>query len=203
MNAFKRVLGLAFVCVGLFSGCNHQKEVGVTAYVNHLDAHWAELSDSRTLNKVEYQVRFLPNDYRIIDRFGESLDGEKLQVERENLSEFQYFQVRLKAGGANIMDYQLNPGETPDSRLNYFTHNMARDLALIDGSDTLACEAHQFVTNHGISPWVSVLAAFKATKNENTKRLVIHDEIFHNGKVILKIPASAISEIPQLTLDKS
>ncbi len=188
----------------VLAACQQPKQVNVDQYLEYLDKNWYKLTDSRELNGIVYQARFLPNDYRILERFGQEIASEKLQTERQNLSDFQYFQIRLKAQTGNIMEYNMEEYESRDSRQYYYTHEFARDIFLIDGTDTLRCEAHQFISNYGISPWVSVLAAFERShKKTAEKRIGINDHIFHNGKVILKIPASAISQIPQLTLSKS
>ncbi len=200
MKGYSIVLILVFPFV--LTNCR-QEQVNSEQYLQYLDKNWEKLTDSREMNGIVYQARFLPNDYRIIERFGREINDQKLQSERQNLSDFQYFQIRLKARTGNIMEYNTSESENPALRQHYYTHQFTKDLALIDGKDTLYCEAHQFVPNHGISPWISVLAAFKVSESKTTeKRIVINDHIFHNGKVILKIPASAISQIPQLTLDK-
>lgn len=198
-----RKILLLVLSISIFVACKQQKQVNVAEYLDYLDKNWADLTDSREFNNITYQARFLPNDYRIIDRFGDDISQEQLDEERKNLTEYQYYQIRLKSVAGDILRFNLNDGENAQSRSDYYNYQFAENVRLLDNGDTLQCEAHQFIPNHGISPWVSVLAAFKSTQGNKTKRIVIDDHIFHNGKVILKISASAISKIPQLTLNKS
>ncbi|MGB0178248.1 MAG: hypothetical protein ACPF9D_13870 [Owenweeksia sp.] len=202
MNVYSKIALL--LCMVSLAGCHRPGAMDAVAYSDFLDDNWHTLTDSREINGIIYQVRYLPNDYRILERYGQQLNAEMLETERQNLAEFQYFQVRLKSTRGNILETSVEEDGTSASALHYYTYNFARDIRLVNGTDTLSCAAHQFIPNHGISPWVSVMAAFRATGDQTSdKRIEINDPVFHNGKVVLKIPAKAIAKLPQLTLSKS
>ena len=204
MNVFLKKMILLTACIPLLAGCHRPQAMDAISYSDFLDENWHALTDSREINGIIYQVRFLPNDYRILERYGSHLDSQMLETERQNLADFQYFQVRLKDTRGNILETSVDQKGTTSSALQYYTYNFAQDIRLISGKDTLSCQSHQFVPNHGISPWISVMAAFKATSDPGSdKRIEINDPVFHNGKVFLKIPAKAIAKLPQLTLTQS
>lgn len=152
-----------------------------------------------------YQAKYKPLDYIISQEAnGASVSQETYYKKVKELDGLQYFDFRIEVDATNgeLLKYRLSSVADYESRVEYVSFGMQKDIKLIEGRDTLDCVLYHMERAYDITPYTTVLLGFKknnADLNED-KTLVFYDNLFHNGTIKLTFIPADLTQIPHLEI---
>lgn len=164
-----------------------------------------ELTNSKTINGINYSLRFVPAEILAI-RNGlqnDNLDKKKYEVELNKLKDGLYFNFILSGDNNNKVKNIIENKKKYMENLAYLSNEFQNSFKIIiDEKDTLYCSLSHFEAPSSIKPEFRFFLAFdlknKKVKNEFT--LEYNDELFGSGPIKFLYKNKNIEALPKLKL---
>jgi len=179
----KRVIGCLLILISIM-GCS-SSELSVAQYMIWMEDVANNYKIQKQLDDFDYQVQYKTPEYMAIKDIGTEMLTEKtFQKQKNKYDDMYFFDLILSSGKyPNLLKAGANK-EVYYSRIRYYTTEVAKDINLISGSDTLNFAMVHFERSYGITPYIKLVLAFEkgAVRNEKL-HLVYNDRVFNTGKV--------------------
>ncbi len=160
------------------------------------------LRKGRTFDNFIYTAQYKPWPYIICEEQRKEEIPDSIAKKRlKELNGMQYvdLKIELKEGGGELLKYKLQSPKEYESRINYFSFGMQKDIQLIEGGDTLPCLLFHFERVYNVAPYATFLLAFPLGKDTKAdKTLVFFDHGFNNGIIKFFFDGRDIKNVPQL-----
>lgn len=189
---------------------NNKSQLAPIEYVKWVEDIDNGIKVKKTIGDFTFSVLYKPYEYIVAKELRiSSISTETLKKKMNEIDELQYFTFRIEADNANTELLRINLASENEynSRIEYFSFNMQKDLKLIDGKDTLDCVLFHFERVYNIAPYATFVLGFplvdsKKKKEDkqvlNNKVFIYDDKVFGTGKIYLTIKAENSNNIPQL-----
>jgi len=158
---------------------------------------------STVLDNIRFSAMFLPTEYLIAQQQGEKLTPEGLKNKSEELKAEQTFrfQVKSEKPGVDLLKLKWNGSEQDYfAKSSYLSFDMAQDFKLIQGKDTLLCNACQFAKQYNVAPTLDFVLTFPSSQEAADKELIYRDQLFGLGTIRFRIKQTDINELPKLEI---
>lgn len=171
------------------------------AYVQWVESDKSHLSAVKDLDDFEYTLIYKPLDYMVAKEYlNGAITKEQIDSRRKEYGKMQYYTLKIKAKSSNEL-LGANAGSEQEyyGRLEYFMSAMSSDLQLIDGKDTLPCLLYHYERNYGLAPYSSFVLGFDQGKTPAEDKVMVYDDhVLGSGKVMIKIKAEDIKQVPAI-----
>jgi len=171
------------------------------AYVQWVEGDKSHLSAVKELDDISYTLFYKPLDYMVAkERLNGAITKDQIDARRKECGQMQYYTLKIKAKGSNEL-LGANAGSEQEyyGRLEYFMSAMSSDLSLIDGKDTLPCLLYHYERNYGLAPYSSFVLGFDQGKAPAEDKVLVYDDhVLGSGKVMIKIKAEDIKQVPAI-----
>jgi hypothetical protein len=165
---------ILFIFLMLSSACNRTVKGSVSQrpkMQNHAElASWvqdnkSELVNSRTIEDIEVQARYMPSS-------------------AESNSEFNFLLNISSKKGDNLLSLQNTNYSSNESKIMYWSSGVGKHLLLVTDVDTMPCSAVVYENLGSIKNDISVNIGFSSKlNNHKTYRLVYDDVYFSLGRL--------------------
>jgi len=189
----------------LLSSCG-KEQLAPRQYVNWVRDEANGLQVAKQLGDHRFTLLYKPYEYiALMQDKNEQINSSQMNAKIAPLKGLQYYTLTITtANGEELMRENNNAESDYYNKLDYLVSYMQNDISLIDGKDTLSCALYHFERNYNIGPDNNILLGFEIPENDDSsvsdKTLVVNDQLFGAGKVMITISGQAISKIPQLQL---
>ncbi len=112
------------------------------------------------------------------DKYAELMGAERKDYSEYGGSHYYFLRITNIGGVKNPILEELHSIDDFGSRVNYISNNLASDLSLIVGSDTLECSLAHWERTYNIRKDITVSLAFKKENNKRPKKLIWNDQLF-------------------------
>ncbi len=118
--------------------------------------------------------------------------AELVENDRENFEEYEdfyYFFLRISEteDSQSQIFKELHSRETIGKSINYLSHEIANDLVLIAGSDTLNCAMAHWERTYNIRKDLTLSVAFHKETKEKPTKLIWNDNLFEGIPLKFKL----------------
>jgi len=198
------------ILIFILTGCGKKSLLPID-YISWIRDSENGLYQEKNIEKFIYSVQYEPIEYLVLIENKDSLEnGEKYfkekVAERTGL-QYYLFNIKLNNSTANILKEELQDEAEYYKRIQYLLSEAQFDFKMIEGKDTLQCELYHFEQTYGLTPFISIVLAFKTTNSQNfegnyaaNKTFIFDDKIYRNGKLKFTIDDKNINNIPNLIL---
>lgn len=189
------------VFILLFLNSCVKTELTPTEYIEWIENEENGLNTSKSFDDISFHLLFKPVDYIIAkELLNKGIKKEDVFKRSKELGDMQYFTLRIKSLKSNeLLKAGIKSENEYYQRLEYFMGYMQNDLYLIEGKDTIPCGMNHFERNYGLAPYNNFIIAFSKTINSNEDKIFVYDDkVLGTGKVMMKIEAKDINNIPSI-----
>ncbi|MCU0436195.1 MAG: hypothetical protein MUC87_22250 [Bacteroidia bacterium] len=181
-------------------------ELSPAEYISWVEDAENGLHQEKTIGALRFSMQYKPADYVVLqDVKRTNFSSPEWDSLTKEVSDMQYYTLQIgTADGKDITRFNLGNDQEYYARQEYLSAGMQKDIQLVDGTDTLNCLMYHYERTYGISPDAKVVLAFdnKAPKTAlQNKTLILNDNHFGTGIIMLSIDAGSLRSIPQLTLN--
>lgn len=172
-------------------------------YISWVDDKDNGLKVEKMIGEFTYMFQYKPTDYVVImDIKKDSIGKSELQKKTEEYNGLQYFNFRMSTeSGGELLKKNVVDENDYNSRIQYFSFDMQKDIKLIDTKDTLDCVLFHFERVYGLAPYATFLLGFPFTENNGNKTLAYDDKIFDSGTIYLTIQSKNIKNLPSVIVN--
>lgn len=198
MKFTKYLFLLCFLLILL--GCE-EDVLSPKKYIAWIESRGNGMIVEKEINNYHFSTFFRPVDYQVVKELGQStISKETLKEKRAEMADLQYFTFRigLVNGNGDVLKENINEPQEYQSRIEYFSFAMQKDLRLVDGQDTLPCVIYHFERSYGVAPHCNFNLAFEKGGDIGNKTLIFDDQLLGIGRVKLTIKEEDINSIPAL-----
>lgn len=202
MQAIKNIG--AIVLLLLLQSCS-APELVPSDYVAWVNDEANGLLKKKTINPLEVELLYKPVPYIIAnEKRSNEIAKADYDSRAKELEGMQYFTLKLGIVGEqqDVTNYGVEDAAQQQERLNYLSFAMQKDIKLIEGGDTLACQLYHFERSYDIASYRTFVLAFEQ-KEENKaqdKTLVLDLPYFKTGPIKLNYKTSELEAIPTIKL---
>jgi hypothetical protein len=200
----KTIFCFLFLPALLFTGCAQRDVLEAHDYLKWFEQPDNGATASKEIGDFEFSILYKPVDYILaLESRGRVLPEEQLKKRKQELEGFQYYTFRIKS---NKDQEFFRTGMQAENdyyvRLEYFISMAQDDICLVEGSDTLVCAVYHFERNYGVSPYSHIVLSFPEpdSLNSRDKVFIYNDKVLGTGKVIMKISADQLTDLPTLNI---
>ena len=172
-------------------------------YIRWIAGHKDDLCITKDIGNFKIKVEYIPVDLKILqDCKGVGLTKEKYDSMRRKLDGMQYYIIRLSLKDKNfdLLQYQLKDESDYALRVKYLSFDIQQDLKLEEEGLSSPCLLSLFERTYGLSPEVTIDAAFANTHKNCSKTFVWEDNMFNNGTINITFDKKLFNRIPNLKL---
>ena len=183
-------LALALALAGGWAFMPASKTLSPADYAAWLHNPENELRCSASAGQIELTALYKPLESIVLQEAdAKTLASSEAIAERKRaLADLQYYEVRL-----------ANPLSS-DPTFQQYLGTLQQDIALVDGGDSLACVLFHHEPSMGVKPHETLLLGFSRTSNTNDKTLLIDLSQLGQGVAALNFSASALANLPKLSM---
>ncbi len=199
------------------SACSSQMILSPDEYLDWVCDPSSGLIIEKEIGDVIYKVKYCPYDAEVIKEMkdsNEEITNESYKAKMNTQFSSQKFilEIRNTSDEGDVLATGAMSDDEYRKRIIYLSYEVANDIVLIDGNDTLYCKLAQFEQMYKSAPYVRINAIFDMSKNETSEfngssRPVFHDKVFvyndvvwKNGIVKFKINAESLNKLPKLDI---
>ncbi|AFC23411.1 hypothetical protein [Saprospira grandis] len=201
---------ILYSCLGIlflaFGSCT-TKEIDAKDYLDYIDDPDNGLRKTKVVAGLELDLAYRPSDALILLKTNSEEEFLNLDLDKERSAykDLQYYYLRLRVRdrekeGTTLLNWQVYDQAASKRRLQYLSFDMAEDILLIDGGDSLKPSLYQFERSYNMSKYGGFLLAFKT--NENSKKadktFVLDSEEFQIAPIKLFFSGEQIKNTPKI-----
>jgi len=150
-----------------------------------------------------FSAQFKPYEYIVcLEEHTSEIPDTLIKRKVEELNGMQYYdlRIRLNGSGGELLKHNSSSDQQYSDRVNYFSFEMQKDIHLVEGTDTLACQLYHFERTFDVSPTSTILLGFPISTQTNSevKTLVVYDRTFNNGLLKFTFSKKVLKNLPKL-----
>lgn len=201
----RTVLLIASTIVLSLAGCQMEQSLGAQEFVEFVVDEDNGLRKEKEINGIRYAVQYQPQEFlqaqKSINKASYT-SPDQGQGEEEAL---QYFLMRIEAlnGASDPIKVGTKGLNEYYERVEYLSFQVANDLKVVEGNDTLACRLAHLERTYNLSPYINLVLAFDKSQNtqgtHTEKIFVYNDRIFNAGQLLFRFDSRAIKNLPKLS----
>lgn len=149
------------------------------------------------------EMYYKPKDLILAQELdGVTSPGEQASI-RKRLDSLDYFVLRLSRNGQQIENGYVSVPETHVKVVNYLSYNMAENLYMICGKDTLSVLDIAYAPTFGATAATNVMAVFKSNLKQSgaSPTICFDDTVLGTGLTEFEFKNTDISNTPTLKLN--
>lgn len=198
----KRLINLLLPGLLLIScngGVQHFSAAGLNTYAGSEESGWVQ---RKSYNGINYVIKYRPASLIALNED----EPDTVRVKRqESLDKMYRFNIDIlvEGSGQSPLRYGISGLEEYNARLDYFLNQAAKDIWLIDGTDTLRPAAYWFENNHNLTSHETIVLNFDNTNIKSKEiQLAFNDRLFRNGIIKASFQKSDLDKKIAITGDK-
>lgn len=202
MNYIKVELSKLYwiILICFFVSCG-KRNLAPDEFVRWVEDAGNGLTVSKEFDNAAFQIIYKPTDYIVAkELLNGGIKKDEIPERLKDLDGMQYFTLRIKSTESNeLLSAEASRENEYYERLEYFMDNVQNDLWLVEDKDTIPCALSHYERNYGLAPYNNFVIAFaKNNDKPNDKIFIYNDRILGTGKVMFKIKAEDINNIPTI-----
>ncbi len=191
----------------LLLACGRPSPVRPDVFIKKVETAGSGLLMKKEIANVMFSVQYKPVDYILSkELMNHSLISSDLEKRRKQLDGYRYFTFRVK--GKDEKD-PVRIGtlsqEEYDQKQGYLSSDIQRDFLLVEGKDSVPCSICHYEKTYGLSPFVTLVLAFKDSENRNKEdnelSFLYQDHVFGAGNIWMKISTGDLKDIPTVNFN--
>ena len=179
------------------------------SYIEWMSDPENQIASAGTYGDITYEFIYRPAELIALQRAeGDSSFRKNYEVEKVALSGYQYYVLTARTpSGENIISYKSSSAQEKQTRSDYYSFAMQKDIKLVDGTDTLKCIMFHHENAYGVLPYTNFLLGFplldntSTNKNHQQKVLVFSDRVMGVQSASLTLREEDFDRIPQLVIN--
>jgi hypothetical protein len=191
----------------LFFSCNRHQELAPVAYMQYMEATGNEYKKEIVAGATTYSIQLVPPEYMSLKELyapNGQVNKEAVLKRVEELNGYLFFLINItkREDEKNVVEKNLSRKAENDQMMSYYSA-AANDLTLTDGEISLKPATYQFEDNYGLSPYNTIVVAFRLMKlNKNGLQLVFNDRFAGNPFIKAGFSKKMIEQLPSLNFNK-
>ncbi len=155
----------------------------------------------QTLNEIEFQMKFVPDDLQILNS-NEELDQNLYEELKQEYKNIAFFTLDIKTkNSSDLLKYNLVEQEEYFQRIEYYSFRIKNDLYLATETDTIHPILYHFERDYGLTPRVKVNLAFESQDSIFNDKIIYYDRIFNKDYIYFSF--DELDDLPQLSLNEN
>jgi hypothetical protein len=178
------------------------------SYIEWMSDPENRIASAATYGDITYELIYRPAELIALQRAeGDSSFRKNYEVEKAALAGYQYYVLTAKtSSGENIISYKSSSAQEKQTRSNYYSFAMQKDIRLVDGTDTLKCIMFHHENAYGVLPYTNFLLGFPLLENTSANKnqrkvLVFSDRVMGVQSASLALREEDFDRIPQLVIN--
>lgn len=181
------------------SGCNREGDLAPRSYAAYMEDASHDMKRTVKNGAISYTIQLATPEYVASKELGDGTYSETDFSERLTaLKDYTFFYITISGEGAP----KWNDPALAGQRDMYYMQSAGDDIRLVYKNRELAPATYHFENNFGLSPYNTLLVAFKTgAEMSGSLQLVFNDRFNDNYLIKSSFKAEAITQLPNLVIN--